>query len=305
MKLTDSKNVIFHANAKDVIGAFSKVKGIVSYVKADDGKFVIATTKEGAFAIGVSTDAIACVKIEAEVISHGVIGVDCDLLCGVIKNRTNLQFEASGKLKIKEAKGRYNSQIEILNFDDKDISLLQHYLTPTKSRSLSSAQIAVIRAGVKQVELQDFYGDSVLLALIDVKEQGIVVTCYDNYHAAQYTKRIDSEIKMRMALPTKAFALIDKIVAANKAKFETANGRLRIAGPDFLVCIPESQVDSEAFDLFTIYKKSLKNPVTQFVFDTNAVSSVENMFALVDVKIYESFLLLILLFHILNLNIHL
>jgi hypothetical protein len=283
LKLTENQNISFTATGKAVVDAFSKVKSVVSYVKADDGKFVLATVKDAVYAVGVSTDAVACIKVKDAVPEElGVIGIDADLLSGVLKNRGPMTFAVSGKLKISEVKGRYTSQIEVNDFDHNDVAMLQQYLTPTKTAALSPAQIAVIRTGVKQVELQDFYGDSVLLALIDVKEQGIVVTCFDNYHAAQFTQRIESSTKMRMALPTKAFAMIDKFVAGSKAKFENSSGRLRVAGPDFLICIPETQVEDDMYNLFSLYKKSLKNPVTSFIFDTKAVASVENMFALVD-----------------------
>ena len=85
-----------------------------------------------------------------------------------------------------------------------------------------------------------------------------------------------------MALPVKAFELIDKFIGTTKATFESANGRLRVNGPDFLLSIPETQAEDTMYSTTGLYKKLLKNPVSSFVFDTDAVGSVENMFALVE-----------------------
>lgn len=283
MRIVENQNLSFEAPGKDVVAAFTRVKSVVSYVKADDAKFVIAVMESAVFAIGISTDAMACIKIANSIaIEDGVIGIDADLLIGVSKTRGPMKFNVEGKLKLSEIKGRYTSSIEIIEFDDKDVAILQQYLTPTKAAALSSEQIALLKQGVKQVELQNFFSDEELLALIDVRDQCIYISCFDNYHIAQYTYKTESEAKLRMALPTKAFAMIDKFIGSGKAKFESASGRLRVAGPEFILSIPETQVDDEAYSQVSVYKKSLKDPATSFVFNTAAVDSVENMFALVD-----------------------
>lgn len=283
MKLIESSQLDFMATGKEVVNAFARVKAVVSYVKADDAKFVLAAVRGEVWAIGTSTDAMGCIKIkDAEATVEGTIGIDADLLCGVVKNRAQLQFSLQGKLKITETKGRYAANVEPLTFDDKDIAMLQQFMAPTKAASLTSEQIAVIKAGVKQVTLQNFFSDEEMVALIDVREKRVVVSCFDNFHIAEYSHKLKSETKARMALPTKAFTLIEKFVAAGKAKFETANGRLRIAGPDFLLSIPETQVEDQHYEITGIYKKRLTDPFSSFVFDTDAVGSVENSFALVE-----------------------
>lgn len=283
MKLVSNTGLAFNGIGKEIVAAFGRVKAVVSYVKADDGKFVIACMNGGVYAIGTSTDAMACIKIkDAESINEGTIAIDADLLSGVVKGRGDLHLEVQGKLRIAEKKGRYQAQVEPLDFDEKDIAMLQQYLTPTKSKSLTAEQTAIMKAGVKQVSLQNFFSDEELVALIDIREKRIVVACFDNYHLAEYQYKTKSDVKMRMALPTKAFDLIDKFVAGGKAKFESANGRLRVDGPDFLLSIPETQAEDTMYDVTSTYKKLLQNPVSSFVFDTNAVGSVENMFALVE-----------------------
>lgn len=283
MKLVASSELSFNAIGKEIVAAFGRVKAVVSYVKADDGKFVIACMRGAVYAIGTSTDAMACIKIkDAESVSDGTIAIDADLLCGVVKGRGALQFAVQGKLKITETKGRYNAQVEPLDFDDKDIALLQQYLTPNKSAGLSPEQIAIMKAGVKQVALQNFFSEEELLALIDIREKRIVISCFDPYHLAEYSYKSKNAVTLRMALPVKAFELIDKFIGTTKATFESANGRLRVNGPDFLLSIPETQAEDTMYATTGLYKKLLKNPVSSFVFDTDAVGSVENMFALVE-----------------------
>lgn len=283
MKLIDSQNLSFNAVGKEIVAAFSRVKAVVTYVKADDAKFVIACMRGEVYAIGTSTDAMAAIRIkDAEAVTEGTIAIDADLLCGVVKNRAALHCIMSGKLKINEVKGRYNAQVEPLNFDDKDIVLLQQYLTPTRAESLSPEQIAVMKVGVKQVALQNFFSDEELLALIDIREKRIVISCFDSYHLAEYAYKSKSPMKLKMALPIKAFDLIDKFVGTGKAKFESANGRLRVAGPEFLLSIPETQAEDEMYATTGLYKKLLVKTASSFVFDTNAIGSVENMFALVE-----------------------
>ena len=84
MKLVASSELSFNAIGKEIVAAFGRVKAVVSYVKADDGKFVIACMRGAVYAIGTSTDAMACIKIkDAESVSDGTIAIDADLLCGV------------------------------------------------------------------------------------------------------------------------------------------------------------------------------------------------------------------------------
>lgn len=283
MKLIDSQELAFNAIGKEIVAAFSRVKAVVSYVKADDGKFVIACMKGDVYAIGTSTDAMACIKIkDAEVVSEGTLAIDADLLCGVVKNRGALHFGMQGKLKINEVKGRYQAQVEPLNFDEKDIALLQQYLTPAKAESLNVEQTAILKAGVKQVALQNFFSDEELLALIDIREKRIVIGCYDSYHLAEYSYKCKNKVQLKMALPLKAFDLLDKFMAGGKAKFEAANSRLRVSGPDFLLSIPETQAEDEMYATTGLYKKLLKTSASSFVFDNNAIGSVENMFALIE-----------------------
>src|SRR5690606_19297038 len=108
------------------------------------------------------------------------------------------------------------------------------------------------------------------------------ISCFDSYHVAQYAKKFESGISMRLALPVKAFSMLDKFFTGKGVKFESANGRLRVSGENFLLSIPETQVGDEMYSIVGIYKQSLKKPTTSFMFDTKAVASVENMFALVD-----------------------
>lgn len=284
MQLVESSRIKFISTGKDVADAFAKVKSVVSYVKADDGKFVLAVIGEKSYAIGTSTDAMACIEIKGGVgQQEGVIGVDVDALIGTIKGRKEMLFYGDSKLHIEEQKGKYKVALEIRNFDDKDIKLLQQYMTPTKSKAIAPETIACIRKGVKLVELQNFYSDEELVVLIDVKAQRVGVSCYDNYHVADYVAKHNSNVETRMAILSKAFTLIDKFMAGGKAKFETATGRLRIAGPEFLISIPETQVDESMYGVVPVYMKMLKGlePVTSFNFDLNAVNSVQNMSAVV------------------------
>lgn len=283
MKLIENPGLAFNATGKEIVAAFSRVKAVVTYVKADDGKFVIACMNDGVYAIGTSTDAMACIKIkDGESVIEGTIAIDVDLLCGVVKGRGDMQFAVQGKLKISETKSRYTANVEPLSFDDKDIVLLQQYLTPTKKEALTPEQTAILKAGVKQVALQNFFTDTELLALVDIREKGITISCFDPYHLSEYNYKCKNAFKLRMALPLKAFDLIDKFVANGKAKFENANGRLRVAGPEFLLSIPETQAEDEMYTTSRTYKKMLTKTASTFVFNNDTIASVENMFALVE-----------------------
>ena len=291
MKLIESSELEFTASGKDIAAGFTKINGVTTYTKSDDTKFVIAAIKgegkkvDGLYLIGTSTDALAAMKISGEVKRAGTIRVDANTMTGLLRSRTECTFKSGGgKIAFKEKKGNFEAHIDAMEFDADDIRMLEHQLTGDKTPAMAVDIIEKLLAAVKRVNLQDFYAKSELPVIFDISEKVMRVFCYDDHHVALYRAKVSNKVPMRVALPAKAFMVIEKFIESDEISFSTSAGRFRVSSPEFIVTIPEFQIEDGYMDAPIQYNKSLDDlkPRTTMAFDTKAVSAVSNMAVLTD-----------------------
>lgn len=285
MKLIEGGSIEFSASGKDIAAALAKIIAVTTYVKSDDSKFLIAATKAGLYLVGASTDALACIKISGEVKKTGTIRIDYDVVTGLLKARTEMLFKSDkGQLAFKEKKSNFQAQINITEFDADDIELVSRQLHDPESTQMKKDVVEKMRAAIKKVMLTDFYEGKELTVVTSFSEKFMTVFCYDPYHIAVYKAKMKGVEPLRLAMPVKAFNVIDKFMETDEVSFSTSSGRLRASSPEFIVSIPDTQHDESWFDAPQMYVKhvsEMKERAT-LTFDMNATKSINNMSALAD-----------------------
>lgn len=285
MKLVESNELEFSASGKDMAAALAKILAVTTYVKSDDSKFIIAATKAGLYLIGASTDAIACMKMGGEVKTPGTIRIDYEKVTGLLKARTEMTFKAvKGQLAFKEKKSSFQAQVDVMDFDADDIELVSRQLHDPTSVPMKKTVVEKMRKAIKKVALVDVYAGTELTVAVQFTEKSMAVFCYDPYHIAIFREKVKGMKPLRLALPVKAFNVIDKFMETDDVNFSTAGGRLRASSAEFLVSIPETQHDESWYSGPAIYVKHVGEleERASLVFDMNATKTIENMRALTD-----------------------
>lgn len=285
MKLVEGGTLEFTASGKDIAAALANILAVTTYVKSDDSKFIIAATKSGLYLIGSSTDALACIKMRGEVKKPGTIRIAFDVFTGLLKGRTDMVFKSEkGQLAFKEKKSNFQAQIDIVDFDADDIELVSRQLHDPESVPMKKDVVAKMRAAIKKVTLQDFYEGKELTVATEFSEKFMTVFCYDPYHIAVYRTKIKGIKPVRIAMPVKAFNVIDKFMETEDVSFSTSGGRLRASSDEFIVSIPDTQHDESWFAAPLMYVKHVADMKERasLAFDMNATKSITNMSALTD-----------------------
>ena len=271
------------ANGKDIISALQKISAVTTYVKSEDSKFLLCADKKRCFLLGTSTDATALIEIEAKVEKPGVARLDFATFTGLLKGRSDLEFEQKGgKLNFKEVKGRFTAHLNTQLFDNDDIVMVQSFITPPAASPVDKKTVDAIFNAVSDVSLTDFYTDTELPIVFDIREKVMYAHCRDHYHVA-YRKSRGTGAKLKLVLTAKAFSVIKKF-AGDEMKFDKAEGRIVVAGETFLLSIPELQLDDGYADVVPMYIASLDEmkPKAQITFEKNAAKTIDNMYALTD-----------------------
>lgn len=288
MKIESNKEFAFTASGKELVAAFAKVIAATTYVKADDTKCVIAATSDKKlYVIGTSTDAIAAVQVAAKVKVSGTCRVEQDTLVGMMKNRAELEFKCDGtKLFFAEVKGRYKADISITEFDEDDITRLVYNITFDSSESLSKNIVKEMTTSAKEVVLTDHYAQHELPVLFDINKKRMLTYCFDQFHIAYRKSAHTSAKSFRMALPAKAFALMEKFTDKDESEiaFAKHNGRFYVQGSGFLLVIPETQIEDEYYEMAPHYVSTLAKmePHSSAELPKGVADAVQNMFSLME-----------------------
>ena len=287
MKITPKATLMFEGAAKEVQQAIQKVLSITQFVDCLDTerRHVMTVVGKNAYIMGLTPDAFASVQIKgASGTKDGSLIFDPTVVQGLLKGRDELSITAEKhELVMSAVKGRYSARVEYVPLEEADIVRIEDAIEASKAKKLSKEVITAIRTGVKATELTNFYSDEVILAFVKVGEKGVTVESADNFHVACYQDKVPSKTKFRFAIPTKTFSLIDRFIGDSHAQFALDGSQLRVQGDTFVVSLPETQVDSEVFELVPEYIKLLKdNAVTSIEFDPSSMKAIDNMFAILN-----------------------
>ena len=285
MKISQSPNLQFEAQAKEVQQAIQKVMSITSFVDCLDTerRHAMLVSEGKAYIVGITPDAFACVCVgKTAGGKDGAFIFEPARVQGLIKNRDGLVIAGSkAELSVTALKGKYKATTELQLLDDADLVRLKDVFNPPKSKKLSREVIKSIREGIKSASLTNFYTDDIILSFVKVSEKGVVIESADNFHLSQYKAKVKSDVTLRFAIPTRTFNMLDKFIGDSEPKISLNGSQLCIRGDDYVVSVPEIQEDEFKFSMVAEFLKSLPAPTLTVTFNPESLKAVDNMFAIV------------------------
>lgn len=254
----------------------------------DEKKHFLVASKKRLFVIGFSSDTFIVLQVpEVKSSGDGSLVFSPKVLLGLTKNRKELNYEfKNNKLTFNAVKGKYSASIDTETVPSDQIPHLSR-LMKVKSESggsISNEVLEEIRKGIKYTDIKDYYNDEQILSAIRIKDSVLDISSHDNYHMSYYRSEINSESDFQLSIPVTTFKLIDKFISdeGESADFHLDNKQFKIVGKTYTISLPPVQVDDDYYDRVPGYIKSLKEPVAELRFDSNAITTVDNMFTLAD-----------------------
>jgi hypothetical protein len=285
MKISQSPNLQFEAQAKELQQAIQKVVSITSFVDCLDTerRHAMLVSDGKAYIVGITPDAFACVCVgKSAGGKNGAFIFEPAKVQGLIKNRDGLSISGDkAELIVQALKGKYRATTELQLLDDADIVRLKDVFNPPKSKKLSREVIKAIREGIKAASLTNFYTDDIILSFVKVSEKGVVIESADNFHLSQYKAKVKSDVTLRFAIPTRTFNMLDRFIGDSEPKISLNGSQLCIRGDDYVVSVPEIQEDEFKFSMVAEFLKSLPAPSMTVTFNPESLKAVDNMFAIV------------------------
>lgn len=288
MKLSKKSDIKLTVNGRVLSQALARILSVTDYVDCleTERKHLIAVNSKGCFVVGITPTAFACVRIEAEDVSVGTVAIDSKLLTGLIKNVTEVRIESNGSdLVVKGLKSRYKAVVPVLEIEDGTYVQFENDSSVDSKKRLSPEVVKALREGVKLSAVTDIYAEgSDVLTVIRLKKKGVIITCNDNFHASMYKCALKSPpaFTFNMAIPTRAFMLIDKFIEDTEVAFNVNDSSISVSNDDFIVSLPEEQASDHAYNQVPDYIKSLTNPKLEFDLESDQLTPVKNMMTISD-----------------------
>ena len=283
----------FQVAPKVLESALSKAAAVVATSNAPQGKnFMLEVEDKCLSVLAFSSDTFVRLRVtEAKAKGSGVFGFDVARLQGIIKNRSEMEFNYDGAdCAFKVLKGKYEGKFVTLPLGHDFESLLANFTKKLKSDSgsnrLSRDTMEKIRDGLRLTAIKDVYADKPLVSYLDMSNNKLTVSTLDTNHFAHFTADVDSKKSFRIALPISHFNVIDKVAQDDKfAEFEACNTHLRIQSGAASMILPATQADEETFSLVPQFIKSMKKPTLAASYDHESLCTViDNMFTLYTVN---------------------
>jgi DNA polymerase III sliding clamp (beta) subunit (PCNA family) len=286
MKLSN-KNPELTVSGRELGSAINRVMSITQYVDCleTERAHLLAVIKGKAYVVGITPTAFACINLPtAKDCKPGTVSFDTKSVTGLIKNVSDITLSTDGSmLEIKGVKTRYRAKIEVQEVLESTFVRFEEASSLGEGNPLPTDVIRYIRSGVKHTRLENTYDEGEeMLSLIEVTGKSVRVISYDNFHASMYAVKVKSKRTMRLAIPTKAFSLIDKFIGDNDVAFEFTDSSVIVSCDDFIVSLPEQQVEDEIFRMIPDYIQSFKGPESEFSLTGTEMAPIKNMMVVSD-----------------------
>lgn len=280
----------FACDAKRMADTLSKVFSVTAFSSASEAEkhHILMAYKEKVFVVGYSPETFVCVRLQVDdtPTTSGCFEFDISALQGLIKKRAGLAFDYSNNsFKMKALKGKYSCELKTIELSEEILVRINKSLRSQKEgESLTSTELLSLKDAVSHTAIKEVYQDdkdNSLLCYISFDKGIMTVSAMDNFHMAYYKSKIKSKSKFRLALSSSMFGLISKFVTEEDededASFSLSSKGLIVAGGDFIITLPPSQVEDSHFDLVPIFLKQNKKSVCDFSLPKDAFDTIDNM----------------------------
>jgi len=290
IKVKTNSDFGFVCESKKLSASIAKALVVSSFSNSgeDDKHHMLVSSDGNLYVIGYSSETFILLQVpDVKTDGNGSLEFVPNILQGLVKNRNELAFSFSkGRLEFKATQGKYAGSINTNTVDEDQLPHLKRMMQ-VKSKSggsISGVMLEEIRKGVKCADLKDYYNDEQILCAIRVRDGSLDVSSHDNFHMSYYKSEVDTADNFSLAVPVVTFKLIDKFISDEKedADFHLDNKQFKIVGKSYMISLPPVQVDEDYFDRVPGYIKTLKNPLVEMKFNSDAIQTVDNMFTISD-----------------------
>jgi hypothetical protein len=288
---TKSSHFTFSAQSKDLEATMTKVASVLntsSDNKSGSKNFFILSQEKKILVIGYTSDTMAAAVVPNAVAhdKEGIIGIDHERLAGVIKGRAVLDYKFNGnELEFKATKGQYSGKIVLLPITKDQVTYLVDMLKPKKEKDvketlLSKEVLAKLKEGVALSSVVDLHTDQALLSHITITDSSITVFTFDSVHFGHYTSKLSKGRPIQMAMPTKYFPLLNRMVEEDKVRVYLRPKSIEVHGESFVMQLPSVHTKADNYQLIPDYLASLK-PDAKLELDVEVLSAlIANMVSL-------------------------
>lgn len=287
MKLSTKTGLELTTTSKELLAAISRVNVLSQSIDCmdTDRQMLLTCVKNGgereAYVMGITPDSFAMQRVPGEVAALGSFAFDEKTINGLLKGRAEISISVDANLiHVKAVAGKYVAKTELIEIDGIVVKRVERETEQQKTKKVKPEVIEAIRTGVRKAALTNFYSEDPILAFITVGKENVRVDCSDNFHIASYVHAVESGRKLRMAMPVKAFGLIDRFIEDHEVEFSTDETRLRVEGDGFIVVMPATQVDPAMYTIVPNYLKGLTKPISQFALNAEAMKITDNIMAI-------------------------
>ena len=271
----------FSSDCKTLEQSLKKAVAVVG-TKAS---FFLGVYKKNVVVLGLSPDTFVMLSIpNSETASaSGVFGFDPEVLPGLIKGRSILDFKFSGsECLFSQVKGKYKGTLKTVEItDDQQRQIEEKISTKVKAATLAPETFAKIKAGISASGVNDVYQKTPLMAFVVLEGGKLIISSFDSQHFGLYRTKLDDTTALKVALPQAHFSLVEQLASGQEVKLSLSQSSLRAQGPNFIAVLPATQSDERHFNLVPGFISSLKEPVYTATCDLAALTSVaENLYTL-------------------------
>ncbi len=253
---------------------FSSILSTIKNLAGNEGSFYIICEQKELWVAASSSMFIGALKVEAtEVIDQGQFGFNADLIQGVTKGRAAIKFNFTGsECEFKAIKTKYAGKIVTIPITKEQASCVNDGLNEkSKSIKLSPDVLIAISNGITSTSLVNLVDKQKCNSYIDIEENKIVVSSFDEYHMMLYSNKVKCDEKVKFSINPQTMGIIQKAI---NGKFELSVKKesIRFSGKDFIIIVPTVQADDAKYAVASSYIRSLgKNPIFSASVDTKAL----------------------------------
>lgn len=273
----------FSADCKALEQSIKKVSAAVGA----QAQFMIGIYKKCVCVIGLSQESFALLSIpnSETASSSGLFSFDSQLLPGLIKGRSIMDFKFDGReCLFKQVKGRYTGKLTPLEVTEDTLTQLSNSVSEkaTSASSISADAWSAIKEGISSTAVKDVYQNTTLLSYVSLSGGRLVVSSFDPQHFGLYRLKVEDDgSSFKAALPQTHFNTIEQLTAGSDAKFALTKSRIRATGDGFIVALPATQAEERHFSMVPDFIKALPKPDFECLVEADKLMTIsDNLFSL-------------------------
>jgi hypothetical protein len=259
----------------------SSVLGLMSSQAGSDAAFILSAVDSKLWLSAVGTSFVGLMLLEGTSSGTGNFAFDLKMLQGVVKGRSDFDFNYTGsELEFKALKTKYSGKVVTLPVTKEQASIFNEISQEKiKGVKLTDEVLSEISTAVKCTSIKNVATKESINSLISIKKGKLYVSANDDYHIILYTCKLESE-EIKFSINPFVLLGIEKAIGG-KFELSVKPENLRFQTKTSLFVIPTNQAEEEKYNLPIDYVSNLgKEKFSASVSLANFLSVCENLDAI-------------------------